>query len=237
VTASTAFSPRARRNLLVGLVLLLPFVAVGAATRAAVPRVGDAVARALRDGARALQMARPRRLPPKPEPQFVVPSRDVIALDAGAVGAGAPSLAGDKSSRAPGMSGAQGSPPMPPPQAVAAAPLGPVHIGADAVQRAIDDDGRSIRARTTRGPDGRPAGARVTGVNGAGLGLRDGDVIIAVDGKPTMDDDAATDAALSAVARGASVLHATLTRDGQPFEVVLDLPLAPAKPGNSPARR
>jgi hypothetical protein len=101
----------------------------------------------------------------------------------------------------------------------------------DAGQRAIDDDGRTIRARTTRGPDGRPAGARLTGVEGAGLGLHDGDVIVSVDGKPTPDDDSATDAALSAVARGATSLKATLTRGGHPFDVLLDLPVAPVNPG------
>ena len=110
-------------------------------------------------------------------------------------------------------------------------PSGPVRISADAVQRAIDDDGHTIRARTTLGPDGKPAGARLTGVSGAGLGLLDGDVIVAVDGARTMTDDDATDAALRAVARGDSRLHAILTRDGQPFEVVLDLPLAPADAG------
>jgi hypothetical protein len=108
-----------------------------------------------------------------------------------------------------------------------------VRISADAVQRAIDDDGHTIRARTTFGPDGKPAGARLTGVTGAGMGLNDGDVIVAVDGARTMTDDDATDAALRAVARGDSRLHAILTRDGQAFEVVLELPLAPD--GTSPA--
>ena len=107
----------------------------------------------------------------------------------------------------------------------------PLHIPASKVQHAIDDGGRSMHARTVYGPDGKPAGTRISGVNNAGAGLRDGDIIVSIDGKPTMDDDAATDAALSVVARGDSVLHARLTRDGQPFDVTVELPLAPINPG------
>jgi hypothetical protein len=222
-----------RRWALLTLLLIAPFVVVGIAARVAAPSLGDAVARVVRDATRAIEPRRPRAgATGAKSGQVVATSNDVVlAPDAGASASGAPPPTVDRADR--GQDGAQDAPrPAVPP-----APVGPVHIGSDAVQRAIDDDGRSIRARTTRGPDGKPAGARLTGVNGAGLGLRDGDVIVAIDGKPTMDDDAATDAALSAVARGDSVLHVTMTRDGQPFDVLLELPLAPTDAGNRPARR
>jgi translation initiation factor IF-3 len=225
-----------QRWALITLVLIVPFVGVGVATRVAAPSLGDAMARVVRDAARAIEPPRPRPGATSSKNNRVIAAWNdvVLSSDAGALDSGPPASPGDSAGRGPDGSPAAQDSPRP---AAAAAPVGPVRIGADAVQRAIDDDGRTIRARTTRGPDGKPAGARLTGVNGAGLGLRDGDVIVAIDGKPTMDDDAATDAALSAVARGDSVLHVTMTRDGQPFDVVLELPLAAGDAGNRPARR
>ncbi len=211
---------RRRRGLLV--LLLLPFVGVGVWARVAAPSLGDAIARGLRNATRPLE----RRPRPGVGQRIVSMTFDVV-LDAG------PPADGTKPGivdRAPG-SPAPPTPSSAPERPHVAAPSGPVHISADAVQRAIDDDGHTIRARTTLGPDGKPAGARLTGVTGAGMGLVDGDVIVAVDGARTMTDDDATDAALRAVARGDSRLHCILTRDGQPFEVVLDLPLAPGDAG------
>jgi hypothetical protein len=212
---------RWRRGLLV--LLLLPFVVVGVWARAVAPSLGDSIARGLRNATRPLE----RRPRPAAGQRVVSMTLDVV-LDAGTVGDTKPGT-----DHAPGTT-TPSSPPAPP---RVAPPSGPVRISADAVQRAIDDDGHTIRARTTFGPDGKPAGARLTGVTGAGMGLNDGDVIVAVDGARTMTDDDATDAALRAVARGDSRLHAILTRDGQPFEVILELPLAPVDAGNRPARR
>ena len=191
------------------LLLGLPFVIVAIGSRAFVPALGDRLARAVREVAGVVSLRATPRRAPTPAP---IPDPNPNASADGSAGTG---------KRAPD-SGAH---------AVASAPPGPLRIPAARVQRALDDAGRTIRARTTYGPDGKPMGARVTGVNGAGLGLRDGDIIIAVDGKPTLDDDAATDAALSVVARGESILHARLTRDGQPFDVTLELPLAPLDAG------
>ncbi len=217
---------RWRRGLFV--LLLLPFVGMGVWARVVAPSLGDAIARGLRSATRPLE-----RRPRSGAGQRIVSMTFDVVLDAGVAGADAtkPGIA-DRALGSPAPSSASSTSERP----RLAAPSGPVRISADAVQRAIDDDGHTIRARTTLGPDGKPAGARLTGVNGAGMGLLDGDVIVAVDGARTMTDDDATDAALRAVARGDSRLHAILMRDGQPFEVVLELPLAPADAGKRPAR-
>jgi hypothetical protein len=208
------------------VLLLLPFAVVGVGARVAAPSLGDAIARGLRSATRPLE----RRPRPGKDQHVVATTRDVV-LDAGPPADGTKLSIVDRALLPPTPSSTAERPHVAPPS-------GPVHISADAVQRAIDDDGHTIRARTTLGPDGKPAGARLTGVSGGGLGLVDGDVIVAVDGARTMTDDDATDAALRAVARGDSRLRAILTRDGQPFDVVLDLPLAPgpADAGNRPAR-
>jgi hypothetical protein len=192
------------------LLLALPFVIVAIGSRAFVPALGDRIARMAR-GVAMIAPLHPFRRAPDPTP-YASPTPNA---DPNATSTPTPNATPNGKIA----------------QATAAPPPGPLRIPAAKVQRAIDDAGRTIRARTTYGPDGKPMGARVTGVNGAGLGLRDGDIIIAVDGKPTLDDDAATDAALIVVARGESVLHAKMTRDGQPFDVTLELPLAPLDAG------
>lgn len=214
----------ARRRWGLVVLLLLPFVLVAVESRVVATSMGDMIARGLRDATRPLER-RPRL---KKDSRVVSTTPDVV-VNAGPVNMAKLGIV-NRALTPPAAARSSGRP-------APSAPSGPVFIPAVAVQRAIDDDGHTIRARTTLGPDGRPAGARLTGVTGAGLGLYDGDVIVAVDGAATMDDDAATDAALRAVARGDSRLHATLMRDGQPFQVVLELPLAPVDAGNPPARR
>jgi S1-C subfamily serine protease len=97
------------------------------------------------------------------------------------------------------------------------------------VQHAIDDQGAHIRAKTTR-VDGKPAGIRLTGVSGLGVGLRDGDVIVAVEGEPALDEDAATDIALSTILHGGSTLRATAMRGSRLVAITAELPPAPPPP-------
>jgi hypothetical protein len=106
-----------------------------------------------------------------------------------------------------------------------------VRISAATVQWAIDDRGAHIHAKTARGADGGAAGIRLSGVSPLGIGLRDGDLIVAVEGKPALDEEAATDLALSAIARGAMALHATAMRGDRSFPITADLPLPPPAGG------
>ena len=93
-----------------------------------------------------------------------------------------------------------------------------------AVQRAMDAAGETMHARTTRDADGKAAGVKLTGVSNARFGLEDGDVIVAVDGKPTMDDDRATEIALDVLGRGDPTLRAVVMRGDTPIDVTLELP-------------
>jgi hypothetical protein len=102
-----------------------------------------------------------------------------------------------------------------------------LEVPAAAVARAFEDLGPHVRGRTAFGADGRPAGVRLSGVTGLKVGLRDGDVIVSVEGQPTLDEATATGVSLSAVARGASVLHATAVREDRALLITAHLPPPP----------
>jgi hypothetical protein len=201
--------------------LAAPFVLVGIASRLLVPRWGDAIARDVRDVVALVPRVAPRAPEADPPPDTAPPAGGVPAApdaDAGAL-PDAQAKPGTPMAKAPREAGAPG-------RRLA------VHVPAAAVQRAMDDGGTHIKGRTVRGPDGKPAGVKLMGVSGAHLGLQDGDVIVSVDGRPTMDDDTATEIALAAIGRGASTLHAVVLRGDQPIDVTLDLPLEPAGGGD-----
>jgi len=216
------------------VLLGVPFVVALLLGRCLVPRLGDGIAR--RIAAASGLIAPPRRAPPPPPPPAVdgaepsSPPRDEAAP---------PQDTNPRRDPAGGRAG-KGVQRGVPADASADAQDAPVprtiHVPAQAVQRAIDDGGKNIRGRTARGPDGKPAGVRLTGVSGAGVGLVDGDLIVAIDGAPALDEDTATDAALAAVARGNTSLHVTLLRRGQPIDATIDLPLAPQIPADGKAR-
>jgi hypothetical protein len=237
VNLSRAFGAQLRLTLL----LALPFVAVLGAARWLVPWLGDKIAR---DVAEVVRVARPVSAPSAPSaasaPPPPVSPDDVPGPSASP---SSPST-GDASPSAPaaGSSARASKHPAPATHATASAeaegdagPPKAIHIPAAAVQRAIDDAGKNMLARTVRGPDGQPAGVRLTGVSGAGVGLRDGDRVVAIDGRATLDDDTATDVALGAIARGRSSLRVSLMRGDQPFEATVDLPLAPPLPSAAPS--
>ena len=112
------------------------------------------------------------------------------------------------------------------------------HLPADAVQWAIDDQGAHVHARPVYDERGKPAGMRLTGIAilGADIGLRDGDVLVAIDGEPALTEEAATDLALAAVLHGRSTLRAVAMRRGRPVAIVADLPPAPSAPAAGKAR-
>jgi hypothetical protein len=194
--------------------LALPFVGVALLGHVLVPRWGDALARRLKAAsalvpASSSAPAGDTRVDPGDIVSITVPDLDAGVIEDAGAAREAGARRGSVASRDAG-SGALS-----------------VFVPAAAVQRAIDDGGKHIRGRTVRGPDGKPVGVRLTGVSGAKLGLQDGDIVVAVEGQATPDDDRATDVALSAIARGANRLHATVMRGDVPIQVTLDLPLAP----------
>ena len=235
----TASLRSAQRRLVVravlGVALALPFFAVALGVPRLVPAYGDWIARRL---AAASSLVRGIRVAPRPSDAQggTAPPDDRPGARTGgwvdkhldpALQEVTPALAGGASStsarprRAP-RAGADASALSP--GGVAARSI---HVPAGAVQRAIDDAGKNIRGRTARGSDGKPRGVRLTGVSATGVGLEDGDTVVSVDGRPTMDEDAATDAALAAVAQGKSSLRCKVERGDQTIDVVVDLPLAP----------
>ena len=222
------------------LLLALPFVVVLGAAHWLVPWLGDKIAR---DVADVVRVARTVSIPPAAsapsveEPPVPDAPAPTSPLSPSADDASVPAPRPGSSGRPPSHSGGAAAHATASAESVEdAAPPKSIHIPASAVQRAIDDAGKNMRARTVRGPDGKPAGVRLTGVSGAGVGLRDGDRVVAIDGHPTLDDDSATDVALGAIARGKSTLRVSLMRGDQPFEATVDLPLAPALPSESPGK-
>ncbi len=148
----------------------------------------------------------PRADPPEAE---LVPDLAAPVIAAGAVDSGAARVAARVVDAGPKDDG------------------GPItlYVKADAVDRALASQGKNVRGRTARGPDGKPIGVRLTGVSQFGVGLQDGDLIVAIEGKPTMDDDTATDVVLSAIGQGKSVIHAKLVRGARPIDLTLEVPL------------
>ena len=59
-----------------------------------------------------------------------------------------------------------------------------------------------------------------------GVGLRDGDIVTSIEGVPPPDAETATDEALEVIARGSTVLHATVQRGDQILALTADLPSA-----------
>jgi hypothetical protein len=165
---------------------LLLFAARLVASDRAVPAWGDAIGRHLASVVRAFPWIVP---PPLPA------SRPQAAASAPVL----PGRGGGGSFSPPGD---------------ATGPTIAVRVPALLVQRAIDEIGVHVRGKEAFGPGGEPIGVRLTGVTSLGLGLRDGDRVVAVEGEATRDEASVTDAALAAIARGAAELHVTALRSG-----------------------
>jgi hypothetical protein len=108
-----------------------------------------------------------------------------------------------------------------------------VYVPAATIRRALDDYAAHVRGRSTRPQDGEPPGVRLTGVSALGVGLRDGDIVTSIEGAPAPDAETATDTALAVIARGGTVLHATVQRGDQVIPLTADLPSA--APPETPA--
>jgi hypothetical protein len=198
------------------VLLAIPFLLIVVVPRPFVPKWGDRIARRMSSVVTSLHLGKPVA-PPKPPslpslPEITTP---VVQEDVGTENV--------TDAAAPLKASARPSEKAPPP------PIA-VRIPPATIQWAIDDRGAHIHAKTLKGADGKPAGIRLSGVSGLKTGLRDGDVIVAVEGAPAMDEEAATDLALSAIARGSSTLHATAMRGDRSFPITAELPLPSAPP-------
>jgi hypothetical protein len=209
------FSPR-------WLLLALPFLLVGVWMRVRVPRWGDAIAEAIQDAVGAP----PPEKPGPPEPDVPDMSSAAPVIDAGVavdprVDGGAVRAAAKVVDAGPKDDGG---------------PLS-LYVKSDVVDKALAKYGKNVRGRTARNAEGRPIGVRLTGITPAGVGLLDGDLIVAIDGQTTMDDDTATDVVLGAIAHGKSVIHAKLLRGERPIDLTVEVPLdaADQAPESGPA--
>ena len=108
----------------------------------------------------------------------------------------------------------------PPPDKTA----GSIDIPADRLARLTAKQLQGVGATDAIGPGGHPAGAKLHGVGGLGVGLADGDVVTSIDGHATADADDATTAALGAYMSGESTVHATLQRAGRTLRVTVHVP-------------
>ena len=102
--------------------------------------------------------------------------------------------------------------------------VGVIDIPEDRVARLTEKQLRSLRPANVVGADGSASGVRLHGVGALGVGLADGDVVTTIDGRPTPDVTAGTDAALRAWASGEAVAHATVLRAGRTLLVTVHIP-------------
>lgn len=71
---------------------------------------------------------------------------------------------------------------------------------------------------------GRPAGMRLHGVSGYGVGLRDGDVLTQVAGLPSTSRSQVVNAVLQARAVKAPAISAIFWREGEPWRLLVEMP-------------
>jgi hypothetical protein len=169
--------------------------------RAAVPRIGDPIARQLARLAAAL-----------PAPRG---STDVEATI----------------SRPPPVDDAPPDPPSRPHRSVRTAPSAAkqpssvtIEIPAERLAPLSEKQLRSLRAIDAVDADGRAVGASLSGVRALGLGLDDGDVVTSIDGRATPDVSSALAAAVRAYGSGRDTTRATVLRGGRTLPVLVHIP-------------
>jgi hypothetical protein len=189
---------------LVAVLGLAPFALVTGGSRALVPRIGDAVARAAVEWVPT----------PCPVDRAPVPSAQPPALQTST--APAPVASERAVSRRP-----LGAPSSPRKRVSSAARL---VIGVDRVSALTANQLRAVHWANVADAQGRAAGVRLSGVGGLGVGLADGDVVTSINGRPTRTDEEAISAGTSAWSSGVRWVEATIARGGAPLLVTLHLP-------------
>ncbi len=97
-------------------------------------------------------------------------------------------------------------------------PKGTIVIPASVVAQAIQR--RDVSATSST----KPPGAKLVGVGKYGTGLRDGDVVVSVEGRPTPNVDALVQAGLGAANAGSPRITGKIVRGEATYVVVLELP-------------
>ncbi|MBS2019923.1 MAG: hypothetical protein JST00_44075 [Deltaproteobacteria bacterium] len=202
----------------------MPFVVGPLLARLIVPPLGESIAKAalaISPSAAPSTSAAPdqdddlRGDDPAPAPKERHRSRQASSRNHAAAkassDAGATSDAGEPKSAAPkGIN-------------VDAPSKGTITVPASTIAKAIEK--KDVGATNVNDPDGKPLGARMHGVGKYKAGLRDGDVIVYVAGSRTENTQQMVDAATRALAAGATSLSGKILRDGDIYDVVLELPL------------
>lgn len=200
--------------------MVLPFVFVALASRCSVAPLGDRIARGV-----AAVAPKP---PTATEPPVIIVAKPA-SLDAGTDDGD--ELAGRlpvippehhevrrRAEVTPRDAGADASVDGGAPAPVAKAFFVPVA----AVTRALER--RDVGAANAILPDGTPVGARLVGVSKYGTGLRDGDIVVSVNGTRTPTVDAMVSAAMGAVSAGATRIGGRVLRGDATYGVILEVP-------------
>jgi hypothetical protein len=83
---------------------------------------------------------------------------------------------------------------------------------------------RDVNGTTVLDARGRPSGVSLYGVGALGVGLADGDVVTAIDGRSTPTADDATSAGLTAWSSGKRSACATIVRGDETIAVTVEIP-------------
>jgi len=205
--------------------MVLPFVVVALASRCSVAPLGDRIARGV-----AAVAPKP---PTATEPPVIIVATP-SSLDAGTSGDDGDELAGrlpvippehhevrrraEVSPRDAGVASADGGT-----DGGVAAPIAKAFfVPAGAVTRALER--RDVGAQNAVLADGTPVGARLVGVSKYGTGLRDGDIVVSVNGARTPNVNAMVSAAMSAVSAGATRIGGRVLRGDATYGVILEVP-------------
>jgi hypothetical protein len=202
------------------LALAIPFVLGSLGTRAAAVPLGDAIARALVAIAPARAPARLTAPDPALDAEPDGTPEPERTTDPGA--GRAPRRVASRLTRASRASladtevedAAKGAP--------TPTPKGTIVIPPAAVTRALER--KDVGATNAKGPDGAPIGARLRGVGKYGVGLRDGDIVISVQGTRTRTVEAMVQTAVAAATGGATRITGTILRGDSTYDVVLSVP-------------
>lgn len=212
-------------------VLALPFVIGAAAARSAVAPIGDALARQAGVVAGLLSGPAPRagRAADRRTDDDEGSAEDGAELASSASRASSPSgrqkrerraairALGNVTNEAAAL--AASSPARGP---LAAGPAGTIVVPASLVERALQR--KDVGASNATAADGTPLGARLRGVGKYRAGLRDGDVVVMVEGVATPNVEAMIMQAMRAASAGATRLSGRIRRGEATYDVVLELP-------------
>ncbi|AKU97998.1 hypothetical protein AKJ09_04662 [Labilithrix luteola] len=99
---------------------------------------------------------------------------------------------------------------------------GTIAVPATLVARALER--KDVGATNATAADGTPLGARLRGVGKYRAGLRDGDVVVMVEGVATPTVEAMVMQAMRAASAGVTRLSGRIRRGEATYDVVLELP-------------